>query len=308
MKVAMVVRDLNFGIGRHVYELVHALKMQGIDVDVKIGKSNLNTNSLTSQLDKSGFFDVIHIQGSPFGGYEAYGTPRVVTVHSLLETEWRFEKKLSYMLGHVYEKNTLRNADKIIAVSDVLWEELINSYRVPTDKVAVIPNGIDVDNFNLSTAKRAYFKFAFSCGRDVKRKNFKTFTKACRNAHIMCILFHGEKSEYDVLDTYKKASVFVMPSLYESFGLTVLEAMASRCPVIASNIPAMRELVVDRCTGLLFDAKDADDLAMKLVMLLGDEQLSCRLADNAYRHIKENFDVAKTAEETIKVYDEVVGK
>lgn len=89
---------------------------------------------------------------------------------------------------------------------------------------------------------------------------------------------------------YALSHPFVLPSLYcESFGITLLEAMASGKPVVASNIGGIPEVVKDGVTGLLFKRGNPEDLADKIIMVLENRSLSESLVFNAKNLIKERY-------------------
>jgi glycosyltransferase involved in cell wall biosynthesis len=304
MKVAMVTRDLNFGIGAHTKQLVKELRNQGVEVNVHLGKGNYRTNVLVEKVSKRNDYAVVHVQGSPFGAFGSARVPRTVTVHSLLSTELLYEKKLNYKIGLYFERATLAMASKIIAVSDVVRSELLELH-VPEEKIAVIPNAIDVDEFCIDVPKERP-AFVFTCGRNVKRKDFETFKRACEIAQVPFRISHGELSREETIRTFMKASVFVMPSLYEPFGIVLLEAMAAKTPVISSDIPAVQGLVIQNQTGLLFEKGSVDDLVESLLCMLSSEELRAQLAENAFEHIKKNFNWKDVAKKTIEVYEEVL--
>lgn len=300
----MVTRDLNFGIGTHVKSLVEHLEALGVDVEIVVGKGNFRTNRIPKKF-KKGEYDVIHVQGSCFGAFGKTDIPRVTTVHSLLKTEWRYEKRLIFAFGRTFEDKTLKKSDRIIAVSEILKDELARDYRIK-DNVTVISNAVDVSEFNAYPDFERNPIFVFGCGRNVKRKDFDTLKKACKLSRIPLRIFHGEVSRNHMIEFYKKATVFVSSSLYETFGFTIAEAMACKCPVISSDIEAIKDLVIDGVTGLLFRRGDAEDLASKIKFLLWNWQLRERLAQNAYKRIKTTYNWEKVAKQTLQVYEEMV--
>ena len=101
---------------------------------------------------------------------------------------------------------------------------------------------------------------------------------------------------------YAGAAVLVLPSLYESFGLPVLEAMACGTPVVASDLPALRELVGD--AGVLVDPNDVDALAEAVHKILDDESYGRRLGELGRRRAAE-FGWRRCAEETLAVLERV---
>jgi glycosyltransferase involved in cell wall biosynthesis len=95
---------------------------------------------------------------------------------------------------------------------------------------------------------------------------------------------------------YRESTVFVAPSVVaaggdqEGLGLVFAEAMACECPVVAFDLPAIRDLVEDGITGLLAREKDSHDLAMKILHLLDHPEERTRIAQSGRRHVAERFD------------------
>ncbi len=93
-----------------------------------------------------------------------------------------------------------------------------------------------------------------------------------------CVSFLGAKPHSELPWYYSAANVVVLPSLYETFGLVVLEAMACGAAVVASRVGGLPYLVEDRKTGLLFRSQNAADLAQKISYLLSHEEVVRKLA------------------------------
>lgn len=91
----------------------------------------------------------------------------------------------------------------------------------------------------------------------------------------------------DVLSFYPLIDVLVIPSEYESFGLVAVEAQALKIPVIASDIPGLNEVVIDKKTGLLFEAKNPKSLANKINLLISNEQLKQELTKQGYENAQQ---------------------
>ncbi len=100
---------------------------------------------------------------------------------------------------------------------------------------------------------------------------------------------------------YNACDIFVFPSLYEGFGLPVLEAMACGCPVIASNKASIPEVVGD--AGILFEP-DEDNLFNSMFNLLSDESLRKELSKKGLEQAKK-FSLEKECEETLKIYEKL---
>lgn len=109
-------------------------------------------------------------------------------------------------------------------------------------------------------------------------------------------------SNEDLPFLYQNAECFVLPSLYEGFGLPVLEAMRYGCPCVISNISSLPEAGGD--AAFYFDPSNASDIAAKIEMVLNDEKLRKEMIEKGYKQVKK-FSWEKTAQETLKVLEEV---
>src|SRR5205823_2035716 len=103
---------------------------------------------------------------------------------------------------------------------------------------------------------------------------------------------------------YSAADVLLYPSLYEGFGLPILEAMACGCPVITSNISSMPEVAGN--AALYVNPLSIDDIKSKIKMLVGDDSLKKELITKGLDRSK-NFSWQKCVDETVQVYQEVLG-
>lgn len=108
--------------------------------------------------------------------------------------------------------------------------------------------------------------------------------------------FPGYTSEEALLHYYDSADIFVAPSRFESFGLIVVEAMRGGCPVIASDIGGMRE-IVDDSTGFLVKVDDHESLASKLDQLIADQPLRTQMGDAGRQKFETTFTAEKMAAE-----------
>lgn len=116
------------------------------------------------------------------------------------------------------------------------------------------------------------------------------------------VIFTGYVTDEELLGLYNLAQVFVYPSIYEGFGLPVLEALASGCPVIASNTSSLPEIVGD--AALLIEPEDFGDLAEKITRVFLDNDLRQKLIQKGLTQ-SQKFSWEKTAKKTLEVYQEV---
>lgn len=112
----------------------------------------------------------------------------------------------------------------------------------------------------------------------------------------------GFISMEELTQIYNLATVFIMPSLYEGFGLPILEAMACGCPVIASKEGSLPEIAGDAV--FYVDAYNVENIAYGIERVLKDKKLQGELIEKGYQNLKK-FSWEKTAEETLKVYRKV---
>ena len=110
----------------------------------------------------------------------------------------------------------------------------------------------------------------------------------------------------DIRDWLERADVFVHTSRWEGFGIVLLEAMLAGLPIVATRVSAVPEVVADGETGMLVEAGDVDGLAAALQALLTDRERARALGEAGRRRAREEFSVARMAERTQAVYDDVL--
>lgn len=121
--------------------------------------------------------------------------------------------------------------------------------------------------------------------------------------HSEKILLLGFVSDEELVALYNMAKVFVMPSLYEGFGLPVVEAFACGCPVIASDKGSLKEVIGN--AAYIIDPYNIDDMAHAIEKVVGDTKLSKSLQAKGLAQLK-HFSWKKTADATISSYEKVL--
>ncbi len=249
-----------------------------------------------------------------------------------------FKKKDLYQLKF-WGKYSIKKAKKIITISQSSKSDIIKSYDIPADKIAVVYPGIErVSSIQYSVLSmdelRNKFgiknKYILFVGTLQPRKNLErlieAFAKLKREDLDLVIVgkkgwmfedilnapkkfgvtdsvhFLHNVTDEDLPSFYRFAEIFVLPSLYEGFGLPVLEAMKYGCPVITSDISSLPEAGGD--AALYVDPKDTDDIVLKMRKLLEDENLRKDLITKGTKQV-EKFSWEKSASETLKVLEEV---
>jgi len=98
----------------------------------------------------------------------------------------------------------------------------------------------------------------------------------------------------------------VMPSYYETFGISVIEAMAFGLPVVATNVGGLPEVVEDGVTGILVPPGDSEALAEGLIRLLSDADLRRRMGRAGQDRVRSEFTVDRIVDQTLAVYESVI--
>ncbi|HEY7055785.1 MAG TPA: glycosyltransferase family 4 protein [Vicinamibacterales bacterium] len=112
----------------------------------------------------------------------------------------------------------------------------------------------------------------------------------------------------DVLSVHKALDLFVMSSVTEGLGSSLLDAMACEKAVVATTAGGIPEAVVDRETGLLVPPRDPEAMARAIVALLLDERARRTMASAGLRRVHERFSVERMVRDTLRVYDRAVGE
>jgi glycogen synthase len=240
--------------------------------------------------------DLVHCHTwySHFGGILAkmnYGLPLVITVHSLEPLRpWKREQLAGgYDFSLWIEKTALEMADAVIAVSGQTKADIERLFNVQPQRLHVIYNGIDLDEYRKTDSTAALTKygiekpFVLFVGRITRQKGIVHLVRAIEemDAGFQIVLCAGapdtpeigremkeavEKVQAKrdgviwidemvdkptVRELYSHASVFCCPSIYEPFGIINLEAMACETAVVATAVGGIKEVVVDGETGFL---------------------------------------------------------
>ena len=128
------------------------------------------------------------------------------------------------------------------------------------------------------------------------------FEKARKSKYAKDIIFTGQISREELSEIYRNAEVFVLPSFYEGFGLTILEAMAEGIPVIASNVSSMPEVVGD--AGVLVNPYKVDEITEAIYKIITDNDLRNKLIQKGFKQVQK-FSWEKCGKETIEVISEI---
>jgi glycosyltransferase involved in cell wall biosynthesis len=134
----------------------------------------------------------------------------------------------------------------------------------------------------------------------------KSLVRSLGIAHS--VLFTGPLYGRDKLATYVDSEMYALPSRYETFPMTLLEAYACGKPIVASRVSGLKDLVIDEETGLLFEPGNVKQLAKSIFNLLNGNDVARKMGLKGKNFVRENFAIEKVVERLEKVYEEVVEK
>jgi alpha-maltose-1-phosphate synthase len=250
--------------------------------------------------------DVVHAHTwyAHFGGLLVkilYGLPLAITAHSLEPLRpWKREQlSRGADLAAWVERMALEEADAVIAVSQEMKADILRHFQIPSERVSVIHNGIDLQEYHRVGDRDRLGRFGIDLawptvlfiGRISRQKGIQHLLRAVPHLDpgtqvVLCATSpdSGEIAEEvkagvarlhaaghnviwieemvdrpTALQLYSQASVFCCPSIYEPFGIINLEAMACETPVVASAVGGIKEVVVHEDTGLLVPLSQQPD-------------------------------------------------
>lgn len=302
----------------------------------------------TEIINKEGAFDVIHahdwlVASAAKTLKNAYGIPIVATIHAteagrnsgIHDDTQRYINDTEWML--TYE------ASEVIVNSNYMKNELQRLFGLPYEKINVIPNGINLNNYvgveRDYDFRRKYAmdneKIILYVGRLVYEKGIQhliaAMPKILSNYHDAKLIiagrggmieelkaeaaslglndkiyFTGYLDSKQVPKMYKCADVAVFPSTYEPFGIVALEAMLAGVPTVVSDVGGLDEIVEHGVDGMKSYAGNPNSIADSVTALLYDHQLAANVSKKARQKVKEQFNWEKIAQDTHFTYEKAI--
>tara|TARA_R110002124_G_scaffold185047_2_gene352518 strand:+ start:478 stop:1578 length:1101 start_codon:yes stop_codon:yes gene_type:complete len=285
----------------------------------------------SSYLAQKGDYDIFHPTY-----YDPYflgkiKKPMVTTIHDMT-----YEKLPEYFWAHdTLTKNKrlqVENADAIIAISETTKSDLLNIHKVDESKISVIYHGIDL-NTPLEFAPVANLpgEYLLYVGDRSGYKNFYLFISAfsilaqkfpnlkliltgggplgivdqeiLKRLHLNDKVSHINVTDGQLNTLYKRCSLFVYPSLYEGFGLPILEAFKAQCPILLSDTPCFKEIAGDSV--LYFNPTQLDDLVSKIETILLSPSLKEQLLISGTAKL-QSYPIETSIQKTLDLYKSMV--
>lgn len=270
-----------------------------------------------------------------------YNVPYVLQAHGSLTTFFQKEK-LKKIFDAIWGYKILRDASKFIAVTQLEIEHY-KSMGIDEDKIVVIPNGIDLSEFD-NLPKRGEFKKKYNLGSnqkvilylgrihktkglDLLVRAFAGLSESLTDARLVIvgsddgylsslrslianlkvdtsILFTGPLYGQEKLEAYVDADVYALPSSYEIFGITILEALACGTPIVMTGACGIAD-VIDGQAGLVVPY-DEELLRKALLDILGDDQKRQQFSEKGKLLVREKFNWRNIAEQVEALYEKVL--
>ena len=241
-----------------------------------------------------------------------------------------------YCFVHLCEKVVFSRLSAVIANSIYTRLAIERAYRLESYRLFTCYKCIDLSQYEKPTRKYLSEDLLLFIGGNMQRKGLETLIQAAvrvvksKPDTKFCVVGNDPNlprmralcTRLDVIDhfeftgwmpneklqeLYRRTSVFVMPSLVEAFGVVFLEAMACGTPVIGTQVGGIPELIRQGENGLLVSPDNPDELAMAILTVLGDQDLSARMSENG-RITAQQFGIEPMLACTLKIYESVLGQ
>lgn len=365
-KILYIIENTSFGGGERAFaQVINGLDKEKYEVYVACGnnelfiekiknKTKVFTLNLSNRFNptiiskltkimKTEKIQIIHSQGARADFFARISAklskvPLVISTIAMpvegFNVNWM--KKTIYI---ALDRFTEKFVHKFIVVSEVLRERLIKIHKIAPEKVIVIPNGVEIEEYNPDRIDSFKIRNELSLdnntciigaiGRLVWQKGLEYFIESAKfvlevfsNAKFLIvgegelknklenlakqlkldnnILFLGFRK--DISEILGNLDIFVLPSIREGMPIIILEAMAMAKPIVASNIEGVREQIINDKTGVLVPAKNPKALAEAIISLIKDKEKAKNIGNNAREIVKEKFIVEKMVKEHEKLY------
>jgi len=305
------------------------------------------TPRLVREIQKEDW-DVIHSHSPPplTAYYAAKAsrlckTPLVHTHHCDPELPSTMGRVVTWVYQRTLLASTLRRASRIIVYTESYAATSLAIWKYPT---VCVPTGLDIDRFGPQADGNAIRerhrledrKVVLFVGRLTEHKGIQTLIEAAPllpedTAFVLVgpgefprawtrlmrqlgvedrFLKVGKVPESELPAYYSACDLLVLPSVsrLEAFGLVLVEAMASGKPVVASDIPGVRDVLKDGVTGFLAEPFSAKDLAEKLNAILSNDELAAEMGRRARIHAREHYCWKVIGDIIERVYKDVISE
>ncbi|HOD15212.1 MAG TPA: glycosyltransferase family 4 protein [Spirochaetota bacterium] len=300
---------------------------------------------IVRRLLKKKRYDIIHdVNGLGWGllCMKGFGIPVISTIHHPLtrdrDADLMMDKDFWGLVTSVLfyplmmQRFVIKRLDRVITSSREGIDELNRAFGVRKDKISVVYNGMDVEGFRNTGEKREEKLILFVGNTEDHKKGILFLLEALKNLPEDIRLtivdegpplkknafqivqkigvqsrvkFTGKVDQKTLVSLYSRATVLVMSSLYEGFGLPAAEAMACETPVVVTKAGALPEVVDDSC-GILVEPGDSRALSDAIMEIMKNKKARSRMGANGRKRAVDNFSWPVAAANTLDVYRDVI--
>ncbi len=224
------------------------------------------------------------------------------------------------------ERVAFRCADHVVVTTDAGKRYVEEHYHAPADRVRVIPNYVQTDLFAGVQRTPSGLRRLLFVGRLHPEKNLSALVTAVAGLNVELALIGegpqrtalerearrqqtrvtllGSRPHHELADQFARATLFILPSLYENHPKALLEAMAAGLPVIGTDVPGIRELIDHRRTGYLCGTSAAE-LRQAIVTVLDNSTLQAAMGRNARHWVTSRFALERVAQQELALLREL---
>jgi|APFre7841882654_1041346.scaffolds.fasta_scaffold00004_129 glycogen synthase len=270
----------------------------------------------------------------------AFAKPLVSTIHATeMGRRGGIHNDYQRTINDV-ERHLVNQSSEVICCSNYMADQVSSALNVQSDRLHVIPNGVNAAKFGGEAStipvKQLYAKngerIVSFVGRLVHEKGVHVLVGAAPkvlaampNVNFVIVgegamkdylareawdfgvadhvFFAGFVDEKTLISIYRASDAAVFPSLYEPFGITALEAMAAKTPVIVTDTGGLAEIVEHEKTGIKVYVDNSESLAWGILRVLKNPDVAKRIRENGYQKVLREYDWNAIAERTMKVYN-----
>ena len=329
---AELANNLNFSISRGMVLVPQNSNKQVVNIHKKVNLANLKKDlTLIAESSESPntIYHATYYDDKNLRLAKSLGFKTVITVFDMI-SEIYPEKPPRFRYFLNLKKKSIRSADGIICISESTKNDLVRIYGLNSKKIQVIHLASSFRLASIDELSKQRENYILHVGNRAGYKNFSILLAAFSDSLLLrnnftLVAFGGGDFEEDekklisefglnnkviqvsgddmvLRNLYLSSRVLVYPSLYEGFGLPLLEAMALGCPVITSNVSSMPEIGGDAV--FYFDPSDAQALQDLLEKTLSNEKALERARQKGLARSNE-FSWRETASQTLDFYNKL---
>ena len=253
--------------------------------------------------------------------------PYIITSHGSDVPNYNPDRfGLQHKLLNPFWKKIATNAECITSPTVYLKNLILENFdgKDYDNKIEVIPNGIDPEYFSpkkkedkilvvTRLCERKGVQYVIDAMKDIKNYELvicgdgpykEQLKQQISKLNVSNIHLLGYVSYEKLKNEYETSSIFVLPSSAENFPVVLLEAMASGCAIITTNVTGCPEVVGD--TALLVRPKESKEIKDAIIKLMDDDELRTNMGDKARKRVVENFTWKQVAQSYVKMYEKIL--